>query len=1227
MRPTMEKTNMSKRLAVLLAIAAISLLALPIASASAASPWWQLLSGSRPTNLWKATDSVQEIKSTQGTFAGLEGAAAEIKVGGKVVGCLGTSNLIGGTVFCEEKVGFPADKTAAQLEATLKSAFGTNELEVTGGPTGSKPFQVTRFGRPAPGIGLTPLLGDASSKVLDPGGSGRLVLTLSNLGDAPVDATTTPVKITDELPAGVTATGVEAVAGLQGKYGPIDCTLESGSEVTCTYEGALPSYEGIEVEVFVSLTGEEPVAGTPGKVTVSGGDAASASVSQPLTVSPEATPFGIEYFSAQAEEEGGEVASKAGGHPFQFTTTVALNTGSVIPGPTRGQNIVQQPALPRNLRFALPAGLVANPNAVEQCPMAVFTLPNELINKCPDASAIGVASVTVVEPFILGLVREAVPVFNLPPTNGEPARFGFMAAGDPVVIDTAIDPDNHYRATAIVSNVTQLAAFLSSTVSFWGSPGDPRHDSTRGWGCVYGEHPGGCERPKNLSEEAFMRMPVSCKSPLYFGLELEPWNVPIGSAVKSSSFTADPLVACNNVPFDPAITSTPTSKAAENPSGLSFELSLPSTGLANGEGIAESQPKKVEVTLPQGMTLNTSAAEGLAVCSEAQYRSERFNSPPGTGCPEASKIGNVAVKTPLLEEEATGSLYIATPFENPSSTLLSLYIIARVPDRGILVKQPIKVQSDPVTGQLTSTVDEAPQLPFESFTLNFREGARAPLVTPPACGTYETQARITPWSALDPDNPAPGEVITRSSSFQIQRGSDGGACPSGGVPPFHPLLSAGTLNNAAGRYSPFNTRITRTDSEQEITHFSIKLPPGVVGKLAGIPFCSDAAIAAATARTRPHGGAEEIASPSCPQASEVGHSLAGAGVGQVLAYAPGKLYLAGPYKGSQLSLVSVTAAKVGPFDLGTVVVRFALKINPETAEVSVDGATSDPIPHIIQGIPVHLRDIRAYVDRPNFVLNPTSCQRTSTASTILGSGADFSSEADDQPITVTSPFQAAGCASLGFSPKLALSLKGGTKRGAVPALKAVLTARPGDANIGKAQVTLPHSEFLEQSHIKTICTRVQFAAGGGNGEQCPAASIYGRAEAITPLLSEPLSGPVFLRSSSHNLPDLVAALHNGQINIDLDGRIDSVKGGRIRNTFESVPDAPVTKFTLEMRGGKKGLLVNSTNLCKTKNRATAAFTGQNGKLHNFKPVVKPQCGKKKKGKGKSKRLGALHGAW
>jgi hypothetical protein len=413
--------------------------------------------------------------------------------------------------------------------------------------------------------------------------------------------------------------------------------------------------------------------------------------------------------------------------------------------------------------------------------------------------------------------------------------------------------------------------------------------------------------------------------------------------------------------------------------------------------------------------------------------------------------------------------------------------------------------------------------------------------------------------------------------------------------------------------------ITRSDSEQEITHFSIKLPPGVAGKLAGIPTCSDAQIARAQARTGPHGGREELDAPSCPAASQVGTTLAGAGVGPNLAYAPGKIYLAGPYHGAPLSLVSITSGVVGPFDIGTVVVRLAVRVNPETGEVFLDSTGSDPIPHIIHGIPVHLRDIRAYTNRPEFTYNPTSCEPTSTAATVLGSGLDFASAADDNPFVATSRFQAADCAALPFKPKLRFKLKGPTKRSGTPSLRAHVAMNGfGEAAIRYAQVTLPKSEFLDQGHIGTICTRVQFREGNVPGEKCPAASIYGTVIARTPILEQPLAGPIFLRSSEHELPDLVAALH-GQIDIALVGRIDTGKNGGIRNTFEFVPDAPVSSADFIFFGGRKGLLENSRNLCKSTNRVGVLLKAHSGKRLSYKTPLRPTGCKKKTKKSKRRR--------
>jgi hypothetical protein len=915
-----------------------------------------------------------------------------------------------------------------------------------------------------------------------------------------------------------------------------------------------------------------------------------------LLVLPAAARAGFGFvpgsLSATALKSNGTVAQQAGSHPFSYTVGFQFNTDSG--GELEG-------GAARDIIVDLPPGLVGNPLAVPRCSRQDFagTLP-----RCPLDTQVG-----VVRAIDLGLGEVRLPVFNLAPPPGSAAQLGASAVQFNALQNASVRSEEGYGVRVGAFNLP--VDLISATEVIWGEPADSAHDDERGSAALDLGIPGKSTAPKL----PFLTLPTSCEAPPEITISADSKLNP-GAFVEQSAVALDDggnpaaLTGCESVPFAPGISAAPTSRLAQNPSGLDFELKLPNAGLLAPGTTAETQPETTEVTLPEGVTVNPSLAEGVSVCTEAQYKSEKIDSPAGAGCPDASKLGSVIAKSPLLDEAIEGSVFLAAPYDNPFGTLTALYLVARASERGVLVKQAGKVELDPRTGQVKSTFSDLPPVPYSSFKLRFREGARAPLVTPPACGIFETVSRLTPFSA--PDLPR-----TVNSAMTIERGTDGGACPSGGTPPLKPGLTAGTINNAAGRYSPFSLRLTRKDGEQEFTRFSIKLPPGLSGKLAGIPFCPDAAIAAAKARTGPHGGAEELASPSCPAASEVGRTLVGAGVGTSLTYVPGKAYLAGPYNGSALSVVAITAAKAGPFDLGVVAIRQALEVDSETAEVFIDSTGSDPIPHIIKGVPVHARDIRVYVDRPDFILNPTSCARKSTASTVLGSGTDFGSAADDNPFTVTSPFQAADCASLGFKPKLALSLKGGTKRGQNPAFKAVLTARPGDANIGKARITLPHSEFLDQGHIRTICTRVQFKAGAGNGTACPAGSVYGYAKAITPLLDEAVQGPVILRASSNPLPDLVAALKNGQIEFNLVGRIDSLNG-QIRNTFDSPPDVPVKTFTLTMQGGKKGLLENSANLCRGKHPATAEFTGHNGKRHAFKPLLKAQC---PKGKAKAKRQG------
>jgi hypothetical protein len=514
-----------------------------------------------------------------------------------------------------------------------------------------------------------------------------------------------------------------------------------------------------------------------------------------------------------------------------------------------------------------------------------------------------------------------------------------------------------------------------------------------------------------------------------------------------------------------------------------------------------------------------------------------------------------------------------------------------------------KVIPDPVTGQLTTSFEENPQVPIEDIDLKVFEGPRAALRTPPTCGSNSTLATFTPWSA-----PASGPAVELSDSFATTT-APAGSCPTSAAQlPNAPRLTARTTSSAAGSYSPFVLRVSREDDSQELKGLDITLPAGLTARLAGIPDCTEAQIAAARARSNPGEGALELANPSCPAASQVGTVAVTAGAGPSPYQTSGSLYLAGPYKGAPLSLVAIAPAVAGPFDLGVVVVRSPAYVDPVTAVVTVKTA---PIPTILQGIPLDVRSIEAKVDRDRFMLNPTSCEPKQLGTTALGL---------DSEASLSSYFQASECDQLGFKPSLKLSFKGGTRRTKHPALKSVLTfpTEGRFANIASAAVTLPHSEIIDPLHVGKPCTRPQFAEGA-----CPKISILGRAKAWTPLLDEPLEGNVYFRSNGgeRTLPDVVADL-NGQIHVVLVGAVDTVSpktNARIRTTFFQVPDAPVSRFELQLKGGKEGLLVNSENLCKANERAVVSFTAQNGLTQKTQPKIGNQCGKRrKKGKGASR---------
>jgi hypothetical protein len=907
-------------------------------------------------------------------------------------------------------------------------------------------------------------------------------------------------------------------------------------------------------------------------------------------------------------EQAIEIAREAGSHPIAMTFDVDFQTD--------GGGLFTPDDL-RELSFELPPGLIEDPTAIQTCSQAAFHTPRDSPweeslsgESCQDKSQVGIA--TVRSSFGGGTTR-TFGVFNLSPPPGAPSQLGLNAYGSPIIfVPTIRQAEGEYGITLEAENVPQHFGISGLTLTLWGTPWSVRHNEQRG-NCLRETEPAfgwakcSVGRPANPEHKpsAYLTLPTTCEEPLRFTASARSWQEP-GSAT-ATDVHPQPLEGCGALTFEPVAGALLSNPRASSPSGYRFDIDVDTGGVTDPARLAPSPLRKAVVTLPRGVTINPSVGAGLGVCTQAQYAAETPTSTPGAGCPNESKIGEFEVRSPIVAGSFEGSIFLAAPRDNPFGGLLAIYLVAKSIQRGILVKVAGELKADPTTGSLTATFDKLPQLPYSQLSIRFREGQRSPLATPAACGPISTEVLFTPWRD-------PSEVVPNSLPASITSGKDGAPCPAGPAP-FAPQASGGTLNSQAGAYSPFYLHLRRQANEQEIVSYSAQLPPGLLGKIAGVPYCAEAAIEAARQRS----GVAERDDPSCPAASLIGHTTAGYGVGSVLAYAPGNLYLAGPYRGSSFSVVAIDSALVGPFDLGVVIVRSAIRIDPQTAQASIDATGTDPIPHILDGIPIHLRDVRVYVDRPSFTINPTSCAPRTLASALNGAGQRFGDRADDTLFTARAHFQAANCSALGFKPRIGLRVRGKTRRGAFPSLRVVVRPRPGQANIASAAVTLPRSLFLDQSRIETICTKAQFAA-----DRCPPDSIYGRVRAFTPLLEAPMEGPAYLRSSDNTLPDLVFALRGQGIEIDLAGRIDSFKGG-IRGTFPVLPDAPVTKFVLRMEGGRQGVIVNAAELCAGKQVARARFLGHANRGWRLRPALQARCKERKerrdKGRGDEQKRG------
>ncbi len=860
--------------------------------------------------------------------------------------------------------------------------------------------------------------------------------------------------------------------------------------------------------------------------------------------------FTLETFG----EDGTTVDSRAGGHPAEQVTTFRITESS--PGILTGRL--------NDLRVELPVGFVGDNAAVPKCPRARFDQMIQAIGTgvvyCPPASQVGMFILTTDAPLP---VKAAV--YNVVPQDGVLADLGMVVSSVPVHILVRIDPVTR-GLIAESRRTSEGVNVIGSEVRLWGDPGSSRYDMNQR-GC--GEPFVSFYCPVTIPRKPFITNPSTCGTEAKATFTANSWSEP-NRWITDSYTSPEPLHGCDLLVFEPSLEAAPSSPGAEAASGFSVRLKLPQS--ADPDGLGTPPLKTARVVLPEGMSINPASADGLGACTDAQLG---FGTDNPIGCPDSSKLGSATATSPALENPVEGSLYLRTQNSNDpeSGEMFRLALVLEDEERGLLIKQPGQIKVNKGTGRIETVFADNPQLPVSSVRLDLKSGPRAALQTPKACGTYATDYVLTSWG---------GQEVRGQSKFAVSQDctrKDG----------FTPGFEAGTTNPVAGKHSAFTLRVTRPDGQQNLASIQTTLPKGVLAKLAGVPLCGDA----------------EAVTGACPAGSQVGTATVGAGAGSNPLYVPqpGRpgtaVYLAGPYKGAPYSLVAMVPAQAGPFDLGTVTVRNTIAVDPLTTQVSVQ---SDPLPQIVQGIPISYRDVRVDVTRPQFTLNPTSCDPMQVTAALASNGGLVAGASDR--------FQVAGCERLGFKPKLAFRFSGQMKRAGNPALRAVLTQPKGQANIGKVSVLLPKGQFIDNAHIRNPCTRDQFAR-----EACPKGSILGRATAFSPLLDQPLRGPVYFRANggARQLPDLVADLR-GQIRVELVGFIDSVKSGkegsRVRTRFLGVPDAPVTKFVLRMQGGKKGLLENSRHLCRSQPRANVRMDGQNGKAHDFAVKVKRSCASK-----------------
>ncbi len=1016
-----------------------------------------------------------------------------------------------------------------------------------------------------------------------PGGMGAYVVHVKNIGTAATDGS--EVKVVDQLPPGVTAISAdgELIEGEPTVGAYWNC---SGiAVVTCTNNPlGLPTIapgperrEGTAPYIVINVAIGERAGGLVDNVVkISGGGASEANNLTQTMISPSPSRFGLEGFEQLLLNRDGSPDTQAGSHPYQTIVNFVVNSLGQI-GEARWL-----PEEVKDMEIALPTGLVGNPAATPRCPRALFDRGRHEASgfpACPADTRVG-TDIAIIGAGGVANLPLVFPVYNLEPPREAPAQFGFAFQNRVGFIDFGVRTGEGYAVKAVVRNLVQQHV-LRNSLTLWGQPTDSSHDG---------------EREASVAPSAIplLTNPTSCGAPLSDLVSMDSWEEPAAETLSPFSYPVTPppypvtdnkgvqisIQGCDKLEFNPGLEVRPETSATNTPAGLEVKLSVPQN--PNPEGLATANLKDAAVTFPAGMTVSPSVANGLAACTPAEIGMTNGAAPT---CPSASKIGAVTGQSPLLEQPLTGSIYVAQQGANPFGSLLAIYVTAEA--EGVLIKLAGHVQLDPVTGQLTTTFDENPQLPFSDLTLNFFGGPRAALVTPASCGSYTPTAQFAGYN---------GALVTPPIlPFRIASGCE--------APGFSPSFVAGTTSNVAGGFGMLSVTISRPDGDQPLGALSMTTPPGLLAMLSSVPLCTEA----------------QAAQSACPAASQIGEVTAVAGPGpEPVTVGGGQVFLTGPYNGAPFGLLVVMPAVAGPFNLGNVDVRAAINIDPHTAQATI---VSGPLPTMLQGIPLDVRAIHIVVNRQNFIFNPTSCNPLAATATVASSqGAS---------VSLSSRFQAADCASLGFSPRFTASTQAHTSHGDGASLDVKVSFPSGQAHIAKAAVKLPVQLPSRLTTLRQACLAAVFEA---NPASCPAGSVVGTVHASSPVLPVSFAGPAYLVShGGAAFPDLVVVLEGDGVRIDLVGNT-AISHGITSSTFASVPDAPVSSFELKLPEGPHSVLGSNLpakdggDLCSTKLVMPTTLTAQNGaQLVQSTKIAVTGCPKVKSAKARRRAKTARRG--